>query len=111
MYDLPFTPQLTSIFKKSQELNELLERNRVDIDVFFHSFINDLSLSCSTLLEKFSSEEALRLASLQVIEKKKPQKITSRKYSTNLNKLIEECEIIQRDIFGLDYIGPESILL
>lgn len=111
MNDLPFTPQLTSIFKRSQELNELLERNRVDIDVFFHSFINDLSLSCSTLLEKFSSEEALQLASLQVIEKKKPQKITSRKYSTKLNKLIEECEIIQRDVFGLDYIGPESILL
>ena len=111
MNDLPFTPQLVSIFKKAQSLNEDLRRNKVDIDVFFHCFIDDLSLSCSSLFDKLDSKEAISLSSLKVISRKKPHKETCRHYSRKLNKLIEECEIIQRELFGLDYIGTETILL
>ena len=111
MNDLPFTPQLVSIFKEAQCLNEDLQRNTVDIDVLFHCFIDDLSLSCSSFFEKLDAKEAIALSSSKVISRKKPLKETSRKYSNKLNKLIEECEIIQREIFGLDYIGTESILL
>lgn len=111
MNDLPFTPQLEAILKNAQDLNEHLGRNKVDIDVFFHSFISDLSLSCQNFLEDFSSVEALRIASQKTIEKKKPNKVVSRRYSTNLNKLLEQCEFIQKELFSLDYISTESILL
>lgn len=111
MNDLPFTPQLKAILKNAQDLNEHLGRNKVDIDVFFHSFVNNLSLSCQNFLEQFSSVEALRIASQNIIEKKKSNKVVSRRYSTNLNKLLDQCEFIQKELFSLDYISTESILL
>lgn len=111
MNDLPFTPQLTCIFKDAQDLNKLLGRNKVDIDVFFHAFINDLSLSCEIFFEQFFCRDALLLASKKIIDKKKPNKVVCEKYSTKLNKLINECKFIQRELFELDYVSTEAILL
>jgi len=111
MNDLPLTPQLKCILKGAQDLNEFLGRNKVDIDVFFHSFISDLSLSCEKFLEESFCREALFIASKKVIEKKKSNKIVSTKYSTKLNKLLNECKFIQKELFELDYVSTEAILL
>tara|TARA_B100000497_G_scaffold128056_1_gene172885 strand:+ start:3379 stop:5661 length:2283 start_codon:yes stop_codon:yes gene_type:complete len=111
MNNLPFTPQLASILKESQDLNEFLERNRVDLDVFFSCFMDSISLSCETILGRFNSVKALNIASKLVIKKKNPNKEISRQYSCKLSNLIDHCEFIQKEMFGLDYISAESMLL
>ena len=111
MNDLPFTPQLSSILKNSQDLTEYLGRNKVDLDIFFSCFIQDVSLSCETILGRYDSVEALNVSAENVLRKKKPNKEVSRQYSSKLSQLIEHCEFIQKELFGLDYISTESMLL
>ncbi|MDB4317744.1 AAA family ATPase [bacterium] len=111
MNDLPLTPQLVSVFENAKNLTEGLQRDKVDLDIFFFCFIEDISLACGTILEKQCSLEALRLASLEIVNKKKPNKNISRSYSSKLSSLIDHCEFLQRDLFDLDYISSESMLL
>jgi ATP-dependent Clp protease ATP-binding subunit ClpA len=111
MNDLPFTPQLVSILKNAQDLNEHLGRNKVDLDIFFFSFMSDLSLSCENILGKYDAVEALRIAAKVAVKNKKPNKEVSRQYSSKLCQLIDHCEFIQRDLFDFDYISTESMLL
>ena len=111
MNDLPFTPQLISILKKSQDLTEHLGRNRVDLDIFFSCFIQDISLSCEIILGRYDGIEALNVAAGNTLKKKKPNKEVSRNYSSKLSHLIDHCEFVQKEFFGLDYISPESMLL
>lgn len=111
MNDLPFTPQLLSILKNSQDLTEYLGRNKVDLDIFFSCFMRDMSLSCGTILGRYDSIEALNIAAENVLRKKKPNKEVSRQYSSKLSQLIDHCEFVQKELFGLDYISPESMLL
>ncbi len=81
MIDLPFTPQIRSVFKESSDLSLSLKRNGVDMDLFFHCFTNDLSLSCFTLLDKYGCIEHLKLASAKVLAKKKETKSVSSKFT------------------------------
>ena len=111
MIDLPFTPQIRSVFKESSDLSLTLKRNGVDMDLFFHCFINDLSLSCFTILDKYSCIEPLKLASAKIISKKKETKSISSKFTPKFNKFIGYCEETQIDFFQCDYIPPEIILL
>ena len=111
MIDLSFTPQIRSVFKESRELSSSLKRNGVDIDIFFHCFVNNLSLSCQTILEKYHCIEALRLSSMRVISKKKETRKVSKAYTPKLNRFIKYCEETQLEFFGGDYISPEIILL
>jgi ATP-dependent Clp protease ATP-binding subunit ClpA len=111
MNDLPFTPQLTSILKNSQDLTEYLGRNKVDLDIFFSCFMQDISLSCETILGRHDSIQALNIVAEKTLRKKKPNKEVSRQYSSKLSKLIDQCEFVQKEFFGLDYISPESMLL
>jgi len=111
MNDLPFTPQLASILKKSQDLTEHLGRNKVDLDIFFSCFMDNLSLSCETILGRYDSIKALNIASKRIIKKKNPNKEVSRNYSKKIFELIEHCEFVQKQLFKLDYIGAESMLL
>ena len=111
MIDLTFTPQIRSVFEKSRDLSLDLKRNGVDMDIFFHCFIHDLSLSCQTILDKYRCLNALKLASAKVMSKKKETKVISKRYTPKLNKFIEYCEITQLEFFGGDYISPEIILL
>jgi ATP-dependent Clp protease ATP-binding subunit ClpC len=111
MIDLPFTPQIRSVFKESSDLSLSLKRNGVDMDLFFHCFINDLSLSCFTILDKYGCIEPLKLASAKVITKKKETKSISSKFTPKFNKFVGYCEETQIDFFQGDYIAPEIILL
>ena len=111
MNDFPTTPQIKSVFQKSQELAIRLGRNGVDLDLFFHCFIQDLSLSCETILNKYDCVDALKLSSSKVLERKRPNKVVSSKYTPKLNKFIDNCKMVQVELFELDYITPEIILL
>ena len=81
MIDLTFTPQIRSVFEKSRDLSLDLKRNGVDMDIFFHCFIHDLSLSCQTILDKYRCLDALKLASTKVMSKKKETKVISKRYT------------------------------
>ena len=111
MNDFPTTPQIKSVFQKSQELAIRLNRNGVDLDLFFHCFIQDLSLSCETILNKYDCVDALKLSSSKVLERKRPNKVISSKYTSKLNKFIDNCKTVQVELFELDYITPEVVLL
>lgn len=111
MNDFPTTPQIKSVFQKSQELAIRLGRNGVDLDLFFHCFIQDLSLSCETILNKYDCVDALILSSTAVLERKRPNKVVSSKNTSKLNTFIDNCKVVQVELFELDYITPEVILL
>jgi len=111
MNDFPTTPQIKSVFQKSQELAIRLDRNGVDLDLFFHCFIQDLSLSCETILDKYDCVDALILSSTKVLERKRPNKVVSSKYTSKLNDFIDNCKVVQAELFELDYVTPEIILL
>ena len=109
--DFPTTPQIESVFQKAQGLAITLERNGVDLDLFFHCFIQDLSLSCETILNKYDCIDALRLSSTTVLERKRPNKVVSSKYTSKLNQFMDNCKVVQTELFELDYITPEVLLL
>ena len=111
MIELPFTPQIRSVLEESRYLSLDLKRNGVDMDLFFHCFIHNLSLSCETLLKNYHCLEALRLASTRVISKKKETKVVSKDYTAKFKKFMGYCETTQSEFFGGDYIAPEIILL
>ena len=111
MNDFPTTPQIESVFQKAQDLAIRLERNGVDLDLFFHCFIQDLSLSCETILNKYDCINALQFSSTAVLERKRPNKVVSSKYTSKLNQFIDNCKVVQTELFELDYISPEVILL
>ncbi len=111
MNDFPTTPQIKSVFQKSQELAIRLGRNGVDLDLLFHCFIQDLSLSCETIFNKYDCVDALKLSSAKVLERKRPNKVISSKYTSKLNKFIDNCKTVQVELFELDYVTPEIVLL
>ena len=51
MLDLPLTPHIEGILAKAKDLSFSKERNGVDLDIFFHCFIEYLSLSCSSIFK------------------------------------------------------------
>jgi len=111
MIDLPFTPQLRSVLQKSKELALTCERNGVDMDIFFHCFLDDLSLSCEALLGNLDLLEELHLASMTVIANKKPTKTVSKNFTPKFTKFLQNCEKLQQDLFDGDYISPEIVLI
>jgi len=110
MNSLPFTPQIRSVFNQSQDLSLELQRSGVDLDIFFHCFIHNLSLSCETILDRYDLIEPLQLSSTNILTKKKPTKTVSGKFTPKLNKFVDNCERMQ-DLFKGDYITPEVVLL
>ena len=52
MTSLPLTPHIEGVLEDTKNLCGVLGRNGADIDLFFHCFINDLSLSCFLFLKK-----------------------------------------------------------
>ena len=112
MPKLPLTPHIQGVLHKAEFLAKTLQRNGVDIDLFFHCFLNDLSLSCASVFDLLG----LRLkeflsASDEVIKNKKKNKKTSVSLKADVDRLFKEAEIIASKTLGLDYISPEVILM
>lgn len=111
MIELTFTPEIQGVIENSKSLTKMLHRNNVDIDILFHCFINELSLSCSNILEKYGLLESLQKESHKLINEKKKTK----KFSTNFDKktteFLQNCEKTCTNLFGLDYIPPEILLI
>ena len=75
MTRLPLTPHIEGVLQKAQELSVLLKRNGVDVDLFFHCFLNDLSLSCSSILKRVDIDPKEWLKeSRHVLNKKRENK-------------------------------------
>ena len=112
MLQLPFTPHIEGIIQKSKDLSVILERNGVDIDIFFHCFISDLSLSCTSIFKKIGVDnDELVKDSRNVLHKKRKNKNISNKFKTDIRKFLKFCEKLCRDTYSLDYIPPEVILM
>lgn len=111
MTDLPLSPIVQNVLQDSQELAGKLHRNGVDIDLFFHSFINNLSLSCEFILSNLDLIEILQYESINVIEKKKPNKTTSQKFNKDVGLLFQGIEESNSTFFFSDYVSPELVLL
>ena len=112
MLRLPLTPHIEGVLEKSQDLSIILERNGVDIDLFFHCFLNDLSLSCSSIFKKvlIDPKEWLK-ESRYFLSKKRKNKNIKRTVKTDVRKLLAAAEAIAEENFDLDYIPPEIILM
>ena len=112
MTSLPFTPHIEGVLENTKDLCGVLNRNGADIDLFFHCFINDLSLSCSSLLKKVNIDlKDLLKESRKVLGQKRRNKHTKKILKTDVRKLLQEAENISIESFQLDYIPPEVILM
>jgi ATP-dependent Clp protease ATP-binding subunit ClpA len=109
---LPLTPHIEGVLNKSQELSIILKRNGVDIDLFFHCFLNDLSQSCRSIFKAVHVDpKELLKESRNVLSKKRENKNPTKKIKTDVKKLLLAAETIAEENFDLDYISPEIILL
>jgi ATP-dependent Clp protease ATP-binding subunit ClpC len=111
MIDIPFTPQIRCVFNRSKELAFKSGRNGVDLDILFHCFLEDLSLSCETLLGNLDILSPLQISSIKIMSAKKPTKRVSKDFTPKVNKFLSNCEKIQTELFGGDYISPEVVLI
>jgi ATP-dependent Clp protease ATP-binding subunit ClpA len=112
MAQLPFTPHIEGIIQKSKDLSVILKRNGVDVDILFHCFISDLSLSCTSIFKKIGIDcEELVKDSRNILHKKRKNKNISNKFKTDVRKLFKFCDNICRETYSLDYIPPEVILM
>jgi ATP-dependent Clp protease ATP-binding subunit ClpC len=106
-----FTPQTLLILENAKKTALSMHRHCVDIDIFFDCFLDDLSLSCLNIIEKFNLKQTLFSSSDQVMLGKKQNKTCSSKFSGKLEKFLENCEESASEMYGLDYIPPEVIFL
>ena len=112
MTNLPLTPHLEGVLEKSKSLSLILKRNGVDIDLFFHCFLNDLSQSCKSIFKNVAvSPEELLAESREILSKKRVNKTPTTKIKTDVRKLLATAEGLAQENFELDYISPEIILL
>ena len=75
MVQLPFTPHIEGVLQKSKDLSVILERNGVDLDILFHCFISDLSLSCTSIFKKIGVDyNELVKDSRNILHKKRKNK-------------------------------------
>ena len=112
MTSLPLTPHIEGVLEDTKNLCGVLGRNGADIDLFFHCFINDLSLSCFSLLKKVDINlKDLLKESRNVLSRKKKNKYTKKVLKTDVRNLLQEAEKISMESFQLDYIPPEVILM
>ena len=106
-----FTPQIRSVIQESETACINMHRHCLDIDIFFDCFLDDLSLSCSKIIEKYKLKDALYKASDSVIERKKQNKNCSKKYDKALSGFFNNCWESAQEMFGFDYIPPEIVFL
>ena len=112
MSKLPLTPHIQGVLHKAELLAKTLERNGVDLDLFFHCFVDDLSLSCASVFNKLNLRVSDFVgASHEVINNKKKNKKTSVLLKADVKRLLKEAEIIASQSLELDYIPPEVILM
>ena len=112
MLNLPLTPHIQGVLHKAELLAKSLKRNGVDVDLFFHCFISDLSLSCASVFSVLNLDiNDFLVSSKKVISKKRKNKNTSVSPKADLKRLLKEAELIAVTQFDLDYIPPEVILM
>ena len=112
MPKLPLTPHIEGVLEKAQELSVILKRNGVDIDLFFHCFLSDLSLSCTSIFKKVHIDPKDWLKeSRHFLSKKRENKNVKKTIKTDVRKLLSAAEGIAEENFQLDYIPPEIILM
>ena len=112
MLELPLTPHLEGVLQKSKDLSLILKRNGVDVDLFFHCFLNDLSQSCKSIFKNVRVDpNELLMESRRVLSKKRRNKTPTKKLKTDLRKFLFAAETIAKENFELDYLSPEIILL
>tara|TARA_R100000005_G_C4994823_1_gene201761 strand:- start:225 stop:2573 length:2349 start_codon:yes stop_codon:yes gene_type:complete len=109
---LPLTPHIEGVLEKAQDLSIILKRNGVDLDLFFHCFLSDLSLSCASVFKKVHVDPKEWLKeSRYFLSKKRENKNVKRTIKTDVRKLLASAESIAEENFDLDYIPPEVILM
>ena len=108
---MKFTSDLNAVIKDARKMALDLHRSSVDLDIFFDCFIKNLSLSCSILLRKLDLEEDLLIQSSIEIRKKRSTKLVGSELNKDVAKLFKNCSDSAVELFDLDYIPPEIVLL
>ena len=111
MEEFKLTPQTQGIIENAKNLAKHLNRDGVDVDIFFHEFIRKPNNFAKQLFDKFNLYTALEQSSSFFLSKKKPNKKTSTHLKQDLLSLLEAARQISFDSFKLDYTPPESVLL
>ena len=88
MTKLPLTPHIEGILERAKEAAKSMHRNRVDLDLFFHFFLSDLSLSCLSVLKNTNiKSKELLVQSKAILNKKRRNKKVSEAFGTDVRKL------------------------
>ena len=112
MTELPLTPHIQGVLHKAELLAKALGRNGVDLDLFFHCFLDDFSLSCVSVFNALDLRVGEFVsASHKVISNKKKNKKTSVSLKADVKRLLKEVRGIAEETLGLDYLPPEVILM
>lgn len=111
MKEMPFTPQIDGVIENSKNTAISMHRHCVDIDIFFDCFLDDLSLSCLRLLEKYNIKNLLFEASDKVIMSKKKNKNCSDSFDMKLKTFLQNCKTSAYEMYDLDYVPPEIVFL
>ena len=108
---MPFTPQLEGIIKNSKETAIAMHRHCVDIDLFFDCFLDDLSMSCLRLLEKYNIKKQLFESSDSIIMRKQKNKNCSDNLCPKLKTFFDNCRSSAFEMYDLDYVPTEIVFL
>tara|TARA_R110002110_G_scaffold25106_3_gene93280 strand:- start:436 stop:2757 length:2322 start_codon:yes stop_codon:yes gene_type:complete len=111
MDEFNLTPQTQGIIEDAKNLATLLERDGVDIDLFFYEFLRKKTAFINRFLEKYDLVDALESVSQEIAFSKKPTKKTSTRIREDVFSVISDASRLAIDSFGLDYIPPECIFL
>ena len=111
MNKITLTPHIQGVIENAKKTSLMMHRHCVDMDLFFYSFMEDLSLSCSVLLDKYELRHRLLNASEEVLYKKRKNKTCSDKFDKKLILFFDNCVESCRDAFGIDYLPPEVIFM
>lgn len=112
MTKLPLTPHIEGILERAKEAAKSMHRNRVDLDLFFHFFLSDLSLSCLSVLKNTNiKSRELLVQSKAILNKKRRNKKVSEALGTDVRKLLKSADKMCSENLGLDYIPPEVIFM
>jgi ATP-dependent Clp protease ATP-binding subunit ClpC len=111
MSEFEFTAGIEGVILNSKKTTKELHRHNLDLDILFDSFISNLSLSCFSILHKYSLVDILKYESALVIDSKKKTKNCSSRYSPKVREFFRNCSETAHEVYDLDYIPPEVLLI
>ena len=100
------------VFEKAKQEAQFLNLKSVDLDVFSAVFFDNMSLGCVMVIDDPQLIHELIEESFDKINNKTQHEFRENiQFTPKLKKFIDACENLALELFELDYVAPEVILL